>query len=156
MDNVRPTIHNIVGKSDCNIPLPLPLIAEHLENAEYEPEQYFALIFRCRRPAVSVLANTSGKLVIVGGKSLGDLEQARDQFVGELRMLGLSPEPNPIQIQNVVASFRLPHEVDIDHFRKLIPRERVTKVVRTSTSLVVRLRAPPRGTLLFYRTGTVL
>src|SRR5205809_197526 len=99
MNDLRLTIHNVVGKSDCKILLPLPQIAECINEVEYEPEQYFALIFRCQSPTVSVLANTSGKLVIVGGKSLRDLELGRDRFIDELRKLGLDPQPGPVYIQ---------------------------------------------------------
>src|SRR2546427_9856228 len=118
MEDLRPTIHNVVGKSDCGTRLPLPRIAEHLLDTEYEPERYFALIFRCKSPVVSVLANTSGKLVIVGGKSLRDLEAGRDRFFQELRELGFRPQQNPVFIQNIVASLRFPFELDINRLRE--------------------------------------
>ena len=47
----------------------------------YEPEQFPALILRNASPKVTYLVFSSGKIVIVGNKSIEDLETASRKIV---------------------------------------------------------------------------
>ncbi len=72
------TIQNIVGTYDINAVLNLPTIAISvgLEQVEYEPEQFPGLVYRMREPKVVLLLFATGKVVITGGKSVEEMEQA--------------------------------------------------------------------------------
>jgi transcription initiation factor TFIID TATA-box-binding protein len=47
-----------------------------MENIEYEPEQFPGLVYRMKEPKVVILLFGSGKMVITGGKSPLDCENA--------------------------------------------------------------------------------
>lgn len=71
-------VQNIVGTYNLNAILNLPKIAISvgLEQVEYEPEQFPGLIYRMKEPKVVLLLFASGKIVITGGKTAKEMEQA--------------------------------------------------------------------------------
>ena len=62
-------IENVVGSGAFGYELDLELIKSHLNNAIYEPEQFPGLIYRPFNDSTVCLIFSSGKVVIVGGKS---------------------------------------------------------------------------------------
>ena len=76
--NPKIKIQNIVGTFDIGSELNPTRIALGfgLDHVEYEPEQFPGLIFRMDEPKVVLLLFASGKIVVTGGKSIKDMEQA--------------------------------------------------------------------------------
>lgn len=72
------TVQNIVSSGDlgCTLNLPAAAIGFGLENVEYEPEQFPGLIYRSGELNVVVLLFSSGKVVVTGGTSESDAEEA--------------------------------------------------------------------------------
>jgi transcription initiation factor TFIID TATA-box-binding protein len=91
MPNPEITVQNIVASADLGSALNLNSICLGigLENVEYEPEQFPGLVLRLDRPKVVVLLFGSGKLVITGGKTPKDAEDAVDRIVKELEGVAL-------------------------------------------------------------------
>ena len=52
-------IVNIIALTDLSEKLDLEKINLSLSNCEYEPEVYFALIYRIKKPKISILINKS-------------------------------------------------------------------------------------------------
>jgi len=84
-------IQNIVASADLGVNLNLNAIAIGfgLENVEYEPEQFPALVYRLNNPRVVMLIFGTGKIVVTGGRNLDDVTKAVDNVTEELLALGL-------------------------------------------------------------------
>ncbi|MBU4374834.1 MAG: TATA-box-binding protein [Euryarchaeota archaeon] len=76
--NYEIIIQNIVASAELGGALNLNAVALGfgMENVEYEPEQFPGLVYRMDDPKVVILLFGSGKLVITGGKSPSDCENA--------------------------------------------------------------------------------
>ncbi|EOX92456.1 hypothetical protein QUC31_003650 [Theobroma cacao] len=70
-------IQNLVAS--CNVLVPISLIrlaCHHYEHATYEPELFPGLIYRMRRPKITMLIFPSGKLIITGAKEKVEIDTA--------------------------------------------------------------------------------
>ena len=98
-------IHNVVGCSDVRFPIRLEALAsEHSQFCTYEPELFPGLVFRMMAPRVCVIVFVSGKIVLTGGKSKQELNQAflniypvlvgfcKDNYKGQVMSRGPPPE----------------------------------------------------------------
>lgn len=72
---LAPQVRNIVATVDFARPLHIENLARTIPKSMYEPEQFPGLIHRIRDSIVSLIF-ASGKVVLVGSKSLEDLNQA--------------------------------------------------------------------------------
>ena len=68
-------IENVVGSGDLGYELELEYIVSHLHYAMYEPDQFPGLIYRPFNDSVVCLMFSSGKVVIVGGKSENQIKK---------------------------------------------------------------------------------
>jgi transcription initiation factor TFIID TATA-box-binding protein len=85
------TVQNIVASADLKSVLNLNSVALGfgMENIEYEPEQFPGLVYRMKEPKVVILLFGSGKMVITGGKSPIDCEQAFKSIKEKLSNLNI-------------------------------------------------------------------
>ncbi len=90
IQNSEIKVQNIVASADLGVNLNLNAIAIGLglENVEYEPEQFPALVYRLSNPRVVMLIFGTGRVVITGGKSIDDVMMAVDNVAEELLSLG--------------------------------------------------------------------
>eukprot|EP00484_Ammonia_sp_Unknown_P021813 CAMPEP_0197028310 /NCGR_PEP_ID=MMETSP1384-20130603/8024_1 /TAXON_ID=29189 /ORGANISM="Ammonia sp." /LENGTH=232 /DNA_ID=CAMNT_0042457291 /DNA_START=42 /DNA_END=740 /DNA_ORIENTATION=+ len=71
------TIQNIVGSCDVGFPIRLEGLAnQHNQFSSYEPELFPGLIYRMNNPKIVILAFVSGKIVLTGGKSKQQINEA--------------------------------------------------------------------------------
>ena len=93
--NYEVIIQNIVASAELGDALNLNAVALGLgmENIEYEPEQFPGLVYRMFDPKVVLLLFGSGKLVITGGKSPKDCENALLRIRNMLFNLNLLNHP---------------------------------------------------------------
>ena len=93
--NYKVTIQNKVASAVLGDVLNLNAVALGLgmENIEYEPEQFPGLVYRMFDPKVVILLFGSGKLVITGGKSPKDCENALIRIRNMLFNLNLLSQP---------------------------------------------------------------
>lgn len=142
---------NIIANTDTHIKINLTNFAISIEDTEYEPEIYFALIYRLKNPKCSILINTSGKIIFSGASSLINIECARDIFFDKLRSLGYYPIPDVIKIQNMVVVTDYQKSICLEAL--LENCRRLTIDCKSSKSrVVVRINAP-RFTAAIFRTG---
>ncbi|MBE0521032.1 MAG: TATA-box-binding protein [Candidatus Methanoperedenaceae archaeon] len=89
--NSEVIIQNIVASADLGSGLNLNALALGfgMENIEYEPEQFPGLVYRMDIPKVVILLFGSGKIVITGGKSTSDCEDALVNVKEKLNSLNL-------------------------------------------------------------------
>lgn len=86
--NPNITIQNIVATCDLGVGLDLTTVAVGLglENVEYEPEQFPALVFRIDEPKAVLLLFQTGKVVCTGAKHIEDIENAIDKLKDNLHI----------------------------------------------------------------------
>ena len=82
-------LQNIVASTSFADKLDLDVIAQSLEEAEYEPEQFPGLVYRIKEPRVAMLLFVSGKIVCAGARKIEDVSLAVDKLSKELSSLGL-------------------------------------------------------------------
>lgn len=73
-------ITNIVASADLGGRIDLEMVGEVMDNVMYEPEQFPGLIYRMAEPKVVFLLFSSGKIVITGGKSEEEVQQAAEKI----------------------------------------------------------------------------
>jgi len=87
------TVQNMVATCDLQMDQQLKLhaiaIALGLENIEYEPEQFPALVYRMKDPKAVALIFSTGKVVCTGAKRLEDIEKAIEIIAREIKGTGL-------------------------------------------------------------------
>jgi len=75
-------IQNIVASTSFAKKLALDLIAQSLEDAEYEPEQFPGLVYRLNNPKTATLLFRSGAATCTGPKTIEDVKTAV-KIIGE-------------------------------------------------------------------------
>ena len=148
-------IANVVANSFVDDTLNLNIIKKSLENCEYEPEQYFALIYRLNYPKLSILVNRSGKIIFTGAKSVKDIEAAQGIFLKDLKMLGYHPKLMPITIQNLVVVARYDYRLDLGVIFKINCNKNIIYNPKDFHGLVFR-NINPKFTALIFKSGNVL
>ena len=65
------------------------MIAQSLEEAEYEPEQFPGLVYRLINPKTATLLFRSGKANCTGAKNIQDVRKTIDIIAEKLREIGM-------------------------------------------------------------------
>lgn len=83
------TITNIVCSYDAkkNINLNKLVVTLNMENIEYEPEQFPGLVYRLKDPKIVALLFSSGKIILTGGKNLGEIRRGVEQLEQTIGMI---------------------------------------------------------------------
>ena len=98
-------IQNIVASTTFAEKLDLDVIAQSLEDSEYEPEQFPGLVYRLSDPKTATLLFRSGKANCTGAKNVEDVRKTADIIADKLKKLGIEVYKKPeIIVQNIVAT----------------------------------------------------
>ena len=92
----------------------LTLLLDKLDDAEYEPEQFPGLIYRMKKPRVSFLIFSSGKMNCTGATSLKEAKDGIDKMLRTLKRIGVKVRKPRIEVQNIVASAKLGARLNLD------------------------------------------
>ena len=84
---IEPEIHiqNIVASGSVGMDLNLNTLAMKLDNTEYEPEQFPGLVYKLPGTKATFLLFSNGKIVCTGTKSEGDVHDAVDKLIVNLK-----------------------------------------------------------------------
>jgi len=151
---IKYRIVNLVAYTNISEQLDLDHIKRVLDNCEYEPEVYFALIYRLSEPKLSILVNRSGKIIFAGAKSVRNIQKARDLFFDDLISVGYHPKKRKISIQNIVIAAELGRELD---FKKILysnSRGKIQYEPEVFPSIIFKNNSP-RFTALIFRNGKI-
>jgi len=108
-------IENIVATAPLGIKIPLESLLEHLEGAEYEPEQFPGLVYRVKYPKAAILIFSSGKIVCTGARNVEDINIVVKKLVKILKGKKIgNPKKYKIEVQNIVASSKLDRRLNLD------------------------------------------
>jgi len=143
-------VENIVASTAFADRLDLDLIAQELEGAEYEPEQFPGLVYRLKEPKTATLLFRSGKANCTGAKTIEDVKRTVEIIKEKLKALGIKVYENPeIVIQNIVAISDLETELNLNDVAMGLGLENVEYEPEQFPGLVYRLKEPRVAMLLF-------
>ncbi len=145
-------VENIVASTSFADKLDLDVIAQSLEDAEYEPEQFPGLVYRLSEPKTATLLFRSGKANCTGAKNVEDVKTTVDIIADKLRKLGVEVYKNSelkIVIQNIVAISDLETELNLNEVAMGLGLENVEYEPEQFPGLVYRISDPKVAMLLF-------
>ncbi len=108
------TVHNMVITVEFSGKIDLNKLFKKLENSEYEPKQFPGLVYRMKKPRVSFLIFSSGKMNCTGATSLKEAKNAIGKMLKIFRQTGIKTHKPRIEIQNIVASAELYARLKLD------------------------------------------
>ena len=143
-------IQNIVASTTFAEKLDLDIIAQSLEDAEYEPEQFPGLVFRLKNPKTATLLFRSGAANCTGARNVEDVRKTVDIIVDKLKKLGVEVYKNlEIIVQNIVATADLGGELNLTDTAQGLGLENVEYEPEQFPGLVYRIKEPKTAMLLF-------
>jgi len=143
-------VENIVASTIFAEKLDLDMIAQSLDEAEYEPEQFPGLVYRLAEPKTATLLFRSGKANCTGAKNIEDVRKTVDIIAEKLRKLGVDVYKDlEIVIQNMVAMADLKAELNLNEVAVGLGLENVEYEPEQFPGLVYRIKEPKVAMLLF-------
>ena len=143
-------VENIVASAIFVEKLDLDMIAQSLEEAEYEPEQFPGLVYRLKDPKTATLLFRSGKSNITGAKNIEDVHKTIDIIAEKLKKIGIDVYKDiEIVVQNMVATADLGGELNLSEVAISFGLENVEYEPEQFPGLVYRIREPKVAMLLF-------
>ena len=149
-------VENIVASTTFAEKLDLDMIAQSLEDAEYEPEQFPGLVYRLGNPKTATLLFRSGKANCTGAKNVEDVRKTVDIIADKLKKLGVEVYKNlEIIIQNIVATADLGGELNLTETATGLGLENVEYEPEQFPGLVYRIKEP-RVVMLLFGSGKIV
>ena len=143
-------VQNIVASTVFAEKLDLDMIAQSLEEAEYEPEQFPGLVYRLKDPKTATLLFTSGKANCTGAKNLEDVRKTVDIIADKLKKLGVDVYKDlKIVVQNIVATADVGGEMNLTEVATGLGLENIEYEPEQFPGLVYRIKEPKVAMLLF-------
>ena len=145
-------VENIVASTSFADKLDLDAIAQSLEEAEYEPEQFPGLVYRLTNPKTATLLFRSGKANCTGAKNIENVRKTVEIIADKLRKMGIEVYKNEelkIVIQNIVAISDLETELNLNEVAMGLGLENVEYEPEQFPGLVYRIEDPKVAMLLF-------
>jgi len=143
-------VQNIVASTTFAEKLDLVVIAQSLEEAEYEPEQFPGLVYRLNEPKTATLLFRSGKANCTGAKNVEDVRKTVNIIAEKLERIGVKVYKNPeIVIQNIVATSDLEGELNLSEVAMALGLDNVEYEPEQFPGLVYRIKEPKVAMLLF-------
>jgi len=145
-------VENIVASTSFSDKLDLDVIAQSLEEAEYEPEQFPGLVYRLSHPKTATLLFRSGKANCTGAKNIEDVRTTINIIAEKLKKLGVEVYKDAdivIVIQNIVAISDLHGELNLNEVAMALGLENVEYEPEQFPGLVYRIKEPRVAMLLF-------
>ena len=126
------------------------MIAQSLEDAEYEPEQFPGLVYRLGSPKTATLLFRSGAANCTGAKTIENVKTTIKIIAEKLEKIGVKVYKNPeIVIQNIVATSDLGGELNLSEVAIALGLENVEYEPEQFPGLVYRIKEPKVALLLF-------
>ncbi len=143
-------MENIVASTTFAEQLDLDMIAQSLEEAEYEPEQFPGLVYRISDPKTATLLFRSGAANCTGAKNVEDVRKTVDIIADRLKKLGIEVHIDlKIIVQNIVATADLGGELNLTEVAPGLGLENVDYEPEQFPGLVYHIKEPKVAMLLF-------
>ena len=153
------TIQNIVASTIFAEKLDLDIIAQSLEEAEYEPEQFPGLIYRLKDPKTATLLFRSGKANCTGAKNIEDVRKTINIIAGRLRKIDIKDvyenKDLKITVQNMVATSNLNGELNLNEVAMGLGLDNIEYEPEQFPGLVYRIKEP-KVVMLIFSSGKIV
>lgn len=108
------TVQNMVASTKIAEQLNLIKLDKNLPNAKYQPKVFPGLVLHVDKPKAAFLLFRTGKVVLTGAKTQGDIQKAVRKLLGILRRTGAQVIENPdVRVRNIVATSNLEGRLDL-------------------------------------------
>ena len=149
-------MENIVASTLFAEKLDLDMIAQSLEEAEYEPEQFPGLVYRLSNPKTATLLFRSGSANCTGAKNVEDVRKSVNIIADKLKKLGVEVYKDlKIIVQNIVATADLGGELNLTETAMGLGLENVEYEPEQFPGLVYRIKEP-RVAMLLFSSGKIV
>jgi transcription initiation factor TFIID TATA-box-binding protein len=153
-NEVSITVVNIVVSSSLEQDIPLEKMAATLSNTEYNPEQFPGLVIRIKEPKTSALIFSSGKIVLTGARSLGDVQRSIEKIIKSLKKINVDITITPeITVQNIVASGSIGMDLNLNMLAIKLPNTEYEP--EQFPGLVYKLKGT-KATFLLFTNGKIV
>ncbi|MFC6755868.1 MULTISPECIES: hypothetical protein [Haloarcula] len=125
---------------------------EDLPNTEYDPEKHRSLIYR--GDAAMVLLPPSGRVSIVRATTPDEIQAGVEEFISELRELGIERNHSNIQIENVVGTANLNQELDLSTVMVSLGFENAEYEPEQFPGVIYRI--PDGAVVLIFSSGKIV
>ena len=108
-------VQNIVSFVDLKTDLDLSKLAIDLPNSEYDPNRFPALIVKLKKPKISFLIFSNGKMNCTGANNISRVEEGVAKLVAQLRGAGVEIVEDPeIKVTNMVSTVDVGLDLNLD------------------------------------------
>lgn len=149
-----PRIVNVVCGVNLNCRLELRTIALHARNAEYNTRRFQAVTLRQNEPRSSALAFKSGKMQVLGTRSMNDARLAARRFARMIQKVGLRVRITGFIVQNLVAHVNVRFAVRLEGLHAGHGRY-ASYEPELFPALIYRMMQP-KVSLLIFATGKII
>ncbi|MHA1206773.1 MAG: TATA-box-binding protein [Candidatus Hodarchaeales archaeon] len=150
-------VQNVVASVDLRCKIKLERAASRLPGdvqVSYIPEQFPGVVVKIKKPKVSILVFSSGKLVVTGAKSVEMIEEAVEVISELLRQAGHNVKHEAtITVQNIVASGTLGKRINLELAALLL--EHSMYEPEQFPGLIYRMQEP-KVVLLLFQSGKLV
>lgn len=133
-------IQNIVATTDINQLTNLTFLYKNLKGSDYNPEEFPGLIYKNENLKMTFLIFSSGKIVILGAKSMDNL-YASLNFIKDLFREKITSELN-LSITNIVGTCDLKNYFNLEKVYKILLDHKIFYNFESPRSLVYYLNEP--------------
>jgi transcription initiation factor TFIID TATA-box-binding protein len=146
-------VSNIIGSTKLNSSLKLEELATVLQNTEYNPETSPNLVYRAVDGRVTLLAHSTGSLVILGSNDTRELISGIKEFMNSVSDLEDEAESvvEQISIDNIVAKSNFGQELDLAAVAVALEFEKTEYNPEQFPGLIYRSNVNP--TILIFASG---
>ncbi len=149
-------VENVVVFVSFGMKIPLDVISNKLEGAEYAPESFPGVIYRIKEPRAATLIFSSGKIVCTGTRSVEHAREAVTIVAGDLKKLGIKvPTDFDVRVENIVGSTQIPTEKKLSLEDIAFAMENTEYEPESFPGLVYRVKEP-RVAFLLFGTGKII
>jgi len=149
-------IQNVVASAAFDQTFDLKAIANaFLGNTEFKG-RFPGLIFKLKKPKITMLIFKTGKMICAGGKSEDEARRAIMRAVRKLRKVGIDVTGKPyVKITNIVASAILGGFIDLDRLYATRMGGRIIFEPEQFPALIYRWKSP-KVVFLVFSTGRIV
>lgn len=114
LSGIRPSIENVVATANLNCRLNLQQISAKTKNSEYNPKRFSAVVIRIKEPRATALVFATGRMVVMGAKSVENAGIAVRKFTKIVRKAGFEVDNIDFQLHNVVGCADVKFQIDLN------------------------------------------
>ena len=110
-----PKITNIVCGVHLNCALDLDFVARTMRNSSYPKKRFPAVILRHRDPKSTALIFKSGKMQVLGTRTMADAHLACRKYTRMIQRIGYQPRMEDFSVSNIVANVDTRMVIALEH-----------------------------------------